>query len=200
MERRDWDEKYAQAARVWSTDPNRFLVEEVADLPPGRALDLATGEGRNAVWLAERGWGVTGVDFSAVGLERARALAVERGVEVSWILADLLSYQPPPEAFDLVLVLYLHLDPADRAGVLARAAAAVTPGGAILVVGHDLENRHGGPSDPALLYVPEQILRELPGLDAERAERVERSVEADGEEVGAIDTLVLARRRKEDAR
>jgi SAM-dependent methyltransferase len=194
MDRRDWDERYAQAERVWSTDPSRSVVEETDGLPPGRALDLATGEGRDAVWLAERGWKVTGVDFSEVALERAAALAAERGVAATWICADLLVFEPPHGAFDLVLILYLHIDPVDRAGVLARAAAAVRPGGVILVVGHDLENRHGGPSDPALLYTPEAIASELPGLEVERAERVERPVD-DGSD-RAIDTLVRPRRTR----
>ena len=75
MEREQWDERYRADELIWKVEPNRFLVEEVAGLVPGRALDLACGEGRNALWLAERGWQVTAVDFSAVGLEKARRLA-----------------------------------------------------------------------------------------------------------------------------
>ncbi len=74
MDRNAWDERYAGDELVWSAQPNRFLVAEVETLPPGRALDLACGEGRNAVWLAERGWDVTGVDFSNAGIDKARRL------------------------------------------------------------------------------------------------------------------------------
>ena len=84
-----WDQRYAGRELVWTSEPNRFLVQEVDGLTPGRALDLATGEGRNAIWLAERGWQVTGVDFSKVGLDKARQLANARGVHAEWILADL---------------------------------------------------------------------------------------------------------------
>ena len=104
-----WDERYTGEALVWSAVPNRFLVAEVETLPPGRALDLACGEGRNAVWLAECGWDVTGVDFSNVGLDKARRLADARGVSVHWELADATEYTPAPQSFDLVIVMYLHL-------------------------------------------------------------------------------------------
>ena len=106
MDSNVWDERYAGDDLVWSAEPNRFLVAEVETLPPGRALDLACGEGRNAVWLAERGWDVTGVDFSKVGLDKARRLADARGVSVHWELADVTEYMPAPESFDLVIVMY----------------------------------------------------------------------------------------------
>src|SRR5262249_56447890 len=105
----------------------RFVVSELAGLRPGRALDLATGEGRNAVWLAEQGWQVTAVDYSAVGLAKGGQLAEARGVSVDWVAADLLEYQPTPKAFDLVLVVYLHLPPAERATVLHPATPAAAP-------------------------------------------------------------------------
>ena len=94
MDAEGWDRRYEGSDLLWTAEPNRFLVAEVAGLEPGRALDVGTGEGRNAVWLAEQGWRVTGVDFSAVGLEKARHLATARGVEVEWVLADLSHYQP----------------------------------------------------------------------------------------------------------
>ena len=83
---------------LWTAQPNRFLVAKSSDLSPGRALDVACGEGRNAVWLAEQGWQVTGVDFSEVALEKARRLAELRGVEAEWVQADLLDYRPAPRA------------------------------------------------------------------------------------------------------
>ena len=81
---------------VWTAEPNRFVVAELQDLAPGRALDVGAGEGRNAVWLASRGWQVTAVDFSAVGLDKGRRLAQDRGVAVDWVLADVRDYQPEP--------------------------------------------------------------------------------------------------------
>jgi SAM-dependent methyltransferase len=197
MEREDWNARHGEAGLLFGADPNRFLVAEVAELPPGRALDLACGSGRNAVWLAARGWEVTGVDFSDVALAQARALAAERGVEVEWVEGDLLDWEPGEPAYDLVAVLYLQLPADERREVLARAAAAVTSGGTVLVVGHDLENLnggHGGPKDPAVLFTPADVAAELPGLQIEKAERVLRPVRTEGGEVQAIDALVRARR------
>src|SRR5579859_923566 len=151
MKSQDWDERYATTELVWGAGPNRFLVAEVDGLLPGRALDLGCGEGRNAIWLAERGWEATGVDFSEIGLAKARRLASERGVEVAWVRADLLAYQPEEGAFDLVIVMYIHLPAAQLADVMKRAGAALAPGGTLLVVGHDLLNLsqgYGGPQNP----------------------------------------------------
>ena len=174
-------------------EPNRFLVAETEALPTGRALDLACGEGRSAVWLAERGWDVTGVDFADVGLDKARGLAAARGVDPTWVEADLLEYDPPPEAFDLVVILYLQLPADERRRVLRAAAAAVAPGGTLLVVAHDrsnLQDGHGGPQDPRVLATPEEVAGDLDGLEVERAGVVERR---DGDLV-ALDLLVRARR------
>jgi SAM-dependent methyltransferase len=170
-------------------------VDETAVLHPGRALDLGSGEGGDAVWLAEHGWDVTAVDFSEVAISRARSLAEGRGLRVRWILADLVSFEPEHGAFDLAVMLYIHIAPSDRRAVLGRASDALAPGGTVLVVAHDRSNLtegHGGPRDPAVLYTPEEIVEELPGLQVERAERVRRSVEVDGREVPALDTLVRA--------
>lgn len=198
-----WDRRYAGSDRVWSAEPNVFVAREAADLPAGRALDLATGEGRNAVWLAERGWRVTAVDFSAAGLAKARREADGRGVAVDWIHADLLEYEPPARAFDLVVYAYLHLPAEERRAVLRRAADALAPGGTLLVVGHDLANvEHGwgGPQDPAVLFTPDDVVAELPGLEIERAERVIRHVVTDDDgEADAIDALVRARRPERPA-
>ena len=200
MDRQQWDERYAGAEFEWSMHPNQFVAAELAALPPGRALDLAAGEGRNSVWLAERGWSVTAVDFSRVGLDKGRALGAARGVadgRVEWVVADLSEYSPARAAFELVLIAYLQVEAALRARVLAGAAAALTPGGTLLVVGHDLTNLTegvGGPQSPDVLYTPEAITAGLPGLRIVRAERVRRTVERDGAQATAIDTLVRAER------
>ncbi|MFI5041511.1 MAG: class I SAM-dependent methyltransferase [Acidimicrobiales bacterium] len=195
MDRHDWDERYTGDDLLWRADPNRFLVEEVADLAPGRALDLACGEGRNAVWLATRGWAVTGVDFSEVALAKARRLADENGVAVEWIGADVLDWDPPASSFELVVVMYLQLPEDERRKVHTRAGGALRPGGTLLVVGHDLINLtegHGGPRDPAVLFTPDDVAADLAGLTIVRAERVRRAVVTEGGHAEAVDALVRA--------
>jgi SAM-dependent methyltransferase len=197
MECEDWDRRYRGTELVWTAQPNRFLVQELRGLPPGRALDLGSGEGRNAVWLAEGGWQVTAVDFSPVALDKARRLAQARRVTVHWELQDVRDYEPEPGAYNLVLVAYLHLPPVERAAVLAAAAAALAPHGTLLVIGHDLANLTqgvGGPQDPAVLYTPEAIVAELDGLTVHRAGRVRRPVDTAPVPGEAVDTLVRATR------
>ena len=204
MDREAWNQRYADAELVWSAEANRFVVQEVSDLPPGRALDLGAGEGRNAIWLAERGWRVTAVDFSDIGLQKARRLAEARGVEIDWTEADLRSYSPAPNAFDLVVLLYIHLPAEERRALVGRAADAVAVGGTLLVVGHDRSNLgegYGGPQDPAILFSPDDITDDLAGiknLRLVRADRVMRPVMTDDGERHAIDALVRAERRSSD--
>jgi SAM-dependent methyltransferase len=197
MDQHGWDERYGASELVWGAGPNRFLVDEVTDLRPGTALDVACGEGRNAIWLASIGWQVVGVDFSAVGLEKARQLATRQGVTVEWVLADVTTWEPPG-TYDLVAVMYLHLPEDLRHGVWARMARAVAPGGTFLVVGHDLANLSegfGGPQDPAVLYGPGDVVGDIaPALTIEKAERVRRPVSTPEGEASAIDVLVRARR------
>ena len=198
MDSADWDSRYAGAELLWGAGPNRFLVSEIEGLPPGRALDLACGEGRNALWLAEQGWQATGVDFSAIAVERARRLAAERGLAAVFEQADVLAYEPPTAAFDLVIVFYLQLPAVERARALGAAAGGIAPGGTLLVVGHDLSNRTlgvGGPTDPAVLFTPADIVGEAcADLALEKAERVRRRVETAAGPRWAIDALVRARR------
>ena len=125
MQREDWDKRYAAVENLWAVKPNRFLVAEVEGLTPGRALDLACGEGQNAIWLASLGWSVVGVDYSEVAISKGRDRAERDGVQVELVCADLVSYRPELSAFDLVLVLYLHIPAHERRGVLERAAAAL---------------------------------------------------------------------------
>lgn len=195
--REDWNRRYAGKELVWTAEPNRRFAAEVGDLAPGRALDLACGEGRNAVWLAERDWTVTAVDFSDVALEKARRLAAARDVDVDWVLADVLEYEPEPRAFDLVVVLYLQLPRDELVRAISRAVEAVAPGGTLFVLAHDSANLtegYGGPKDAAVLYTAEDVVPELGDLLVERAERVERIVALDEGEAVAIDALVRARR------
>jgi len=190
-----WDSRYAGSELIWSAEPNRFVAAELGALPPGRALDLASGEGRNALWLAAHGWRVTAVDFSAVAVGKGRDRAGQDGLDIEWVVADVVrDYRPPAGAFDAVLIAYLHLPPADSEAVLRGAARAVAPGGVLLVVGHDITNISdgtGGPQDPTRLYSPETITGYLAGWDVERAERAHRPVPGARD---AIDTVVRARK------
>jgi SAM-dependent methyltransferase len=201
VDSQEWDARYAAVDLVWSAEPNRFLAAEAADLTPGRALDLGCGEGRNAIWLAERGWDVTGVDFSRVAIDKARRLADARGVTVTWAVADIVTATLQPHMFDLVVLLYLQLPARERATVLGHAARAVAPGGTLLVVAHDstnLTDGWGGPQDPDVLYGPEDVVPEIAGLEIVRAERVAREVATDDGPKHAIDVLVRATRPAPD--
>ena len=199
-----WDEKYKESELLWSADANIWVRNLTADLPPGTALDVAAGEGRNALWLVARGWQVTAVDFSAVALERARALAEEhlgRDAErLTTLEADVQTWVPQSRSYDLVLVAYLHLPEQQRRSVMRAAAEAVAPGGTLLVVGHDLENLtsgHGGPQDPAVLYRPSDIAQDIEPTDliVDRSETVRRSMtDGQGQPAEALDAIVVARR------
>ena len=197
MTRREmWDERHAAHDPIESHEPDPSLAAIAGGLAPGRALDLAAGDGRNAIWLAAHGWDVTAVDFSAVALERARGAAEAAGVEVQWVNADLLEWRPEPRAFDLVAVMFLHLPSGERRAVYAAAADAVAPGGRLLVVGHDLSNLTdgaGGPQDPAVLFTPDGIAGDLGDLAIERTEVVRRDV---GEGRVALDAVVVAVRTR----
>jgi len=195
MDRTDWDTRYRE--RTTLRDPNRFVVSTLKGSTPGTALDLACGAGRNAVWLAEQGWSVTGVDWSAEALERAAGTASEHGVEVRWVQADLADWEPDGE-YDLVVIVYLQIPEAERHRVWRRAAGAVALGGRLLVIGHDarnLEEGHAGPSHPSVLYTATEVAGVVgDALVVERSGTVVRPVEADGVTHHAIDNLVLARR------
>ncbi|MEP7192028.1 MAG: class I SAM-dependent methyltransferase [Actinomycetota bacterium] len=199
-----WNTRYAESELVWSAAPNIWVEQLTQDLPPGRALDIAAGEGRNALWLAARGWHATVVDFSAVALQRARSLAEKNlGSDAGALVtleADVAMWVPQALSYDLVLVVYLHLPKQQRGAIMRRAAEAVAPGGTLLVVGHDLENLtsgHGGPQDPSVLYRPSDIVADIEPehLTVIRAETAVRSLtDAGGRPADALDALVLARR------
>lgn len=202
MDATEWDRRYDTADYVWHTEPNQFLPGLIADAPVGRALDLACGEGRNAVWLARQGWSVTAVDFSAVGIEKGRRLATESGVAVEWVVADVTTWPGRAGSYDLVIIFYVQLPAPQRAAMLATAAGAVAAGGRFVMVAHDLTNLTegvGGPQDPTVLPTPELIRTDLlasgsPGLVIDWAETIERVAEtADGTRA-AIDCVVVAHR------
>lgn len=200
MDRTHWNARYARHGFVWSTRANPSVVTEAGSLAPGNALDLAAGEGRNAVWLAEQGWNVRAVDFSDVALRKAAELATARSVDgrIEFVEADLLAYEPGHHQFDLVLLAYLQLPQESLVPVIRRAARAVALGGTFLLVAHDaanLEHGVGGPRDPALLYTAGQVVAALGDeLDIEKARRIYRPIQApDGTRL-ALDCLVRAHR------
>lgn len=196
MDSRAWNERYAAAELVWSETPNIFVAEVAGVLPAGRALDLACGEGRNAIWLARRGWTVTGVDFSDTAIGKARHLAEKARATVNWMCEDVIDWEPA-DSFDLVVICYLHLPHEGMSHVLGHACRALAENGSLLVVGHaraNLASGIGGPQDPGVLYEPDDVKDWLGDLEVVRAEHVNRAVETPDGSHMAIDTLVLAHR------
>jgi SAM-dependent methyltransferase len=199
VDRDAWNERYRGADLVWGHDANCFVEQALGSREAGgRALDLACGEGRNAIWLAQRGWRVTAVDYSDVAIERARKLAAAAGVEVEWLCHDVTAYAPDSQAFALVLVSYLQIGRGARRLVLAHAAKALAPGGELFMIGHAVRNLTdgvGGPQDPSVLWDPGEIaedLREV-GLRVGRCEEVAREVESESGVQEAVDVLADAR-------
>ncbi len=183
-----WDERYADAARPWTRAPSPTVTSALADLTPGSAVDVAAGTGRHALWLAERGWQVTAVDFSAVGIAQGRAQAEARRLAVHWVVADAREWSPALTA-DLVLAAYVQL------GVdgFRRCAGWLAPGGRLVVVGHALRNLTAGvhgPRDPALLHTVEALREAARDLEVERLEDVLRP-----DDGGTVVELVLVARR-----
>lgn len=202
MNAAEWDARYAAADLVWGAEPNRFVAAGLGDLPAGRALDIACGEGRNAIWLATRGWSAVGVDFSATAIERARRLAHEAGVadRTEFVVGDAVAGDLPAGPFDAVVVAYLQLPVEERRRAIRNATERVARSGVLLVVGHDTSNLtdgFGGPQDPAVLFTSDDIVEDLgTGFALDQAGPVHRPVTApDGADRTAIDALVIATRR-----
>lgn len=199
MSAMDWDERYRDRELVWGAAANMWVEREVTPLAPGRALDIACGEGRNSVWLARHGWRVTGIDFSAEAISKARTLAGQQPGEaaaVDWICADATALELPSQ-YDLILVVYLQLSEPQRRAALSSAWSALAPGGTLLVIAHDSDNlAHGvgGPQDPSVLYSAEDVRADVVALDphvrVEKSDRVLRPVA--GSERPAVDALFRA--------
>lgn len=185
MDADGWDRRYSDPAGVWGAEPNMWVTAELDGLASGRALDLGSGEGRHAIWLADRGWQVRAVDFSAIGLEAGRKRAEAAGLSalIEWSVEDVSRIQPESQSVDLVLIAYLQLPEAQLRATVTAAAVALAPGGTFLLVNHDaanLESGTGGPQDPVLLQTPDQVaawLREA-GLNIVTAETRARPVAA----------------------
>ena len=198
MDAEAWNARYRETELVWSAAPNQFVEAELAGLAPGRAVDLAAGEGRNAIWLARQGWQVTAVDFAQAGLDKGRALAGD--VAVDWVCADATTWTHDP-AYDLCLIAYLQLPEAERRAAVRHGYGALRVGGTFLLVAHDSTNLTegtGGPQYPWVLLTAEDVLTDLGGetFEVQRAERVARHVlQPDGSTATAYDALVRLVRR-----
>ena len=200
-----WEERYQASPAVWSGRPNPQLVAEAAGLAPGRALDVGSGEGADAVWLAGRGWRVTAADISATALERAAAHAAAAGPEIAgrieWTHADLRDQAPAEGAYDLVSSQFMHLPGEARRELFARLAAAVAPGGTLLIVGHhpsDLRTTAARMHFPDMMYTAEEVASSLDPtawevLAAEARPRA--TVDPDGHDITIHDAVLVARRR-----
>lgn len=190
MDSHGWDARYEEKELVWPGEPNLFLPPIVESLTPGTALDLACGEGRNAIWLARGGWDVTAVDFSSAGIEKGRKIAGDTSVE--WVVADVTSYEAE-RRFDLVMIVYVHMLDDDTGNLFDRAITALAPGGTLIGVGHALRNLTegvGGPPYPEILWTAERIAPFLKGLDI--VELAERLRPVDDSDIPAIDLLIHA--------
>lgn len=199
-----YDELYRSAPAVWTGRPNHQLVVEATDLAPGTALDAGAGEGGDALWLAARGWQVTAVDFSPVALGRGAAKAAELLLadRIEWRHEDLEAWTPPAAAFDLVTAHYLHAAFTDREEVFRRLAAAVAPGGTLLVVGHQHGEQwghgHAHAHEAGALYSAEDVAAVLDPAEwadvvTETRDRDRGAAERTGNPVP--DTVLVARRR-----
>ncbi|MEV6300105.1 bifunctional NAD(P)/FAD-dependent oxidoreductase/class I SAM-dependent methyltransferase [Actinoplanes sp. NPDC051861] len=203
FEEQAWEERYRSRPAIWSGRPNPQLVAEAEPLAAGRALDVGSGEGADAVWLAKRGWHVTAVDISTVALSRAAGHAADEGVadRITFSHADLRSQAPAEHSYDLVSAHFMHLVPKARQELYARLAGAVAPGGTLLIVGHhpkDLATTVGRMHFPEMLFTAEEIAATL---DAERWEIVAADArprpftDPEGRAITIHDAVLVARRR-----
>jgi SAM-dependent methyltransferase len=190
FDRRYWEDRYATPGYAWSGRPNAVLVAEVAELYPDRALDVGSGEGGDALWLAARGWRVTGVDIARSALDKARARAESTdpaaAERIEWQQRDVSVWSPPPASYELVSSQFMHLPDPQRAVLFRALAAAVAPGGTLLVVGHDVSDLESGAHrlhHPELMFGVHNVLAAIEGegLRVEVAEsRARRTAAADG--------------------
>lgn len=174
-----WDQRYDADEFVYGTEPNDFLASVADQLPRGRVLCLAEGEGRNAVFLAQRGFDVHAVDASEVGLRKARRLAASRGVSITTTVADLAAFDLGESAWDAIVSIWCHVPSVLRASLHARVVRALKPAGALVLEAYtpdQLRYRTGGPGDPDMLMTRAALEQELSGLELVSAKELERDV------------------------
>lgn len=176
----DWNAKFNTVEFVYGTEPNDFL-RSVADRLPerGNILSLAEGEGRNAVFLAGKGFDVTGVDGSLKGLKKALQLAESKAVKIKTIHSDLRNFKIEKDFWDGIVIIFCHLPPELRRKVFRSAAEGLKPDGVLVFEGYSKEqikNDTGGPKDPELLYDLEELKSDFRGLEFEIARQIEREI------------------------
>jgi 2-polyprenyl-3-methyl-5-hydroxy-6-metoxy-1,4-benzoquinol methylase len=160
--RETWNERYAEADYLFGEAPNEFVRASARYLAPGQSvLCVADGEGRNSVWLAERGLDVTAFDFASNAVEKARRLARHRSVHVEHCVDDLETWKFAPQSYDVLVAIFIQfLAPEERSRAFARMQSAVRPGGLFLLEGYrpeQLEYRTGGPGAIENLYTREWV-------------------------------------------
>ncbi|RAJ68817.1 methyltransferase family protein [Streptomyces sp. Amel2xB2] len=195
-----WEERYSGEETVWSGNPNPQLVAEASELTPGTALDVGCGEGGDVIWLARRGWQVTGADFSANGLARAARHAEEAGVagRTDWWQVDARAFAAGGRSYDLVTSHFLHPPDHGMVEVAGRLAEAVAPGGHLLIVGHAPSETftHLSAAHRRAMFLAEELLPGLPdGFDVLVTEERPRTMVRDGVTVDVDDATLFARRR-----
>lgn len=179
MQQQEWNKYYSNISEPWTT-ANSALMAETQHMAPGLALDLGCGDGVDSLWLAERGWEVTGVDFAPAAIDTVHRLANQRSLCVHGVVADIVGYQPA-EKFDLVFMCYIHLPRNERAGMLMNATAALASGGTLLYIAVVQSGGIHGFDIPAeWLATSDEIITELPGLAIERTEVALRTVRCPG--------------------
>ena len=174
-----WDQRYNTPEYIYGKTPNDFLVEMIDRLPKGEVLSLAEGEGRNGVYLAQQGCRVTGVDSSAIALQKARNLAAERGVQLNTLHRNLSELEIEPAAWDAVVSIFCHLPAPLRASLHRQVVQGLRPGGCLLLEAYtprQLEFRTGGPPTIELMMDLKTLRQELEGLNLEHAREVERDI------------------------
>jgi SAM-dependent methyltransferase len=174
-----WDERYSQSEYVYGKAPNDFLVKSIKSLPQGRVLCLAEGQGRNAVYLASQGYTVTGVDASAVGLAKAQELAVERGVNIETIVADLNAFKIEPDTWDAIVSIFCHLPPQLRANIHRQSVAGLRAGGVLVLEAYtprQLAFKTGGPPTVELMMDAATLTQELYGLEFQHLIEIDRDI------------------------
>jgi SAM-dependent methyltransferase len=174
-----WDERYNTDDYVYGTDPNEFLAAAAAEMPRGRTLCIAEGEGRNAVFLAEQGHDVVAVDSSAIGLKKAGRLASERGVKIETVVADLAFFDIEPDSWDAVVSVFAHVPPDIRAPLHKRIVHGLRSGGMLVLEAYTPEQIQlgtGGPAVAEMTMSLDLLREELEGLVFVHAMELERDV------------------------
>jgi SAM-dependent methyltransferase len=174
-----WDERYNTAEYVYGTDPNEFLASAVTEIPRGRTLCIAEGEGRNAVFLAEHGHDVVAVDSSAIGLKKAGILASERGVNIETVVADLANFDIEPDSWDAIVSIFAHVPPAIRIPLHKKIVHGLKAGGMLVLEAYtpgQIELGTGGPAVPEMTMSLDVLQEELDGLEFVHAVELERDV------------------------